>query len=141
MADLVITAANVKPTSGYSFVDGVAGEALTAGQVVYQNASDSKFLKANASGTLAQSTVKGIALNGASLDQPVRVMTGGELDLGAIMTNGEIYVAAGTAGVAGAAGGIAPEGDLAATERVSLIGVATSTSKLQVRIQNSGALL
>lgn len=133
MSDISITAANVVPVAGYQFVDLVAGATITAGQVVYQDASDLKAKLADCDGAAALGVVKGIALNNASANQPVRVQTAGDLNIGATLTVGEIYV------LSGDAGGVAPEGDLANPDKVSLIGVATTASNLKLNIFNSGA--
>lgn len=127
-ADLTITAANVVPATGYQFTDGVAGETITRGQTVYLKASDSRWWKSQADGTSAESTVIGIALQDAGAGQPLRVQTGGDLGVGAILTVGQVYVVSATAG------GIAPYSDLASTNYVSILGVASSTSNLKLKI-------
>lgn len=133
MPDLSITAANVEPVAGYGYVDLVAGATITAGQVVYQDSADLKAKLADCDGAAALAVVVGIALNGAAANQPVRVITSGDLDVGATLTVGEIYVLSGTAG------GIAPEGDLANPDKVSVIGVGTAADNLKLKIFNSGA--
>lgn len=131
--DLSITAANVVPAAGYQYVDMTAGAAITAGQVIYKDSAAETAKLADCDGTAALAVVVGIALNNAASGQPVRVMTAGDLNIGATLTAGEIYVLSGTAG------GVAPEGDLAQNDRVCLIGVATSSSNLRLDIFNSGA--
>lgn len=133
--DLSITAGSVVPVAGYGYTDLVAGATITAGQVVYQDSADLKAKLADCDGAAALGVVVGIALNNASSNQPVRVMTSGDLNIGATLTVGEIYVLSGTAG------GVAPEGDLANPDKVSLIGVATSASNLKLDIFNSGATI
>lgn len=130
-ADLTITAGSVIPDDGFSFVDGVAGETLTAGLVVYLKASDSRYWKAHCETSSATATVAGITLNGASAGQQVRVMTGGTYTVGATVAVGKPYYLS-TAGL------IAPVDDLASSDWVSHLGIATSTTKMALRIQNSG---
>jgi hypothetical protein len=131
-ADLSVTAANVVPASGYQFVDGTAGETITAGQPLYLKASDTRYWKADSDASSATATVIGIALNGSSAGQPVRVQTGGDINIGATLTVGEIYVLSATAGA------ICPEGDLVTDDFVSILGVATTASNLKLRVFVSG---
>lgn len=113
MADLSITAASVAKVSG-AVIDTtyVAGETITAGQVLYVKSSDGKLYKAQCDGTTEESTVYGIALNGASSGQPVAVLTGGQITAGATLTVGAFYYLSATAG------GICPYADLVSTNKV-----------------------
>lgn len=134
MADLSITAANVVADSDATKYSGTAGATITAGQACYVDSSDSYHIKlADADNTSTTAEVKGIALNGASDGQPVDLITEGDLDIGATVTVGEIYVLSGTAG------GVCPEGDLATDDYVSVLGIGTATDNLAVKIHNSGA--
>lgn len=135
MADIVITAANVVPSSGYGFTDGVAGEAITRGQLVYLKAADNEYYKADADDTSATSTVKGVALQDAGNGQPLRIQTSGSITIGGTVTVGTIYVASDTAG------GIKPHGDLATGDYVSIVGVGTTAAIITMLpggIYNSG---
>jgi hypothetical protein len=132
MADITITAANVVAGASAQYYDTTAGATITAGQTVYIDASDSnkaKLADANASSTTA--TVKGVALNGASSGQPVKIQTSGSLTIGATITSGGVYVQSATAG------GIAPVADLTTGWRTSIIGIGTSTSVLKLFVNNS----
>jgi hypothetical protein len=131
--DLSLTAASVVPSSGYTFVDGTAGETITAGQTLYFKDSDSRYWKADSdSATAAVRSLVGIALSGASAGQPIRVQTGGSITIGATVTVGEIYVLSDTAG------GIMPEGDLEQGDYVTIVGIATSSTVILLDITNSG---
>jgi hypothetical protein len=135
MADLAVTAANVVPASGYVPYDGIAGETITAGQVCYIDDTDSnKVKKADNNAALANAAVvRGIAVNGASAGQPVRLCMGGNINPGGVLTVGVIYVLSATPG------GIAPAADLASGMRVSVLGVASTASNLVLNFFNSGA--
>jgi hypothetical protein len=134
MADLSITAGNVVADSDATLYSGTAGATITAGQACYEDSSDSYHIKlADADNTSTTATVKGIALNGASDGQPIWLVTDGDLDIGATLTVGEIYVLSGTAG------GVCPEADLAADDYVSIVGIATAADNLSVKLHNSGA--
>lgn len=132
MADITVTAANVTPGSGAGLRYGTAGATITAGQTVYLDTTDNKYklARANAAST---AQVAGIALHGASNNQPLTIHTGGAINIGGTVAVGAIYVLS-----AAAAGGIAPAADLTTTNRVSVIGVGTTTGIIAVDLQNSG---
>lgn len=132
-ADISVTASSVVPGADYNYVDGTAGETLTAGQVVYLKSSDSKYWKAQCDGTAAEVTAIGVALNGASANQPVRIFTSGNLNPGGTVVVGKIYL------VSTAAGGIMPVDDLTTTHKVTLLGVGTTASNIAIKIHNTGA--
>lgn len=135
MADLTITAANVVAADGaVSKQEYVAGATITAGQLVYVDTSASNVLKlAQVDGTALEATVKGIALHGASSGQPCVIAVSGDLNVGATLTVGVIYICSATAG------GICPSADLASSSYCSIVGVATTASNLKMNIFNSGA--
>lgn len=117
MADLTITAANVKLKSGPSGV-GIAGATLTAGQALYLDSADNK-LKAAIATSLAAARFVGIALEGASADQPVAyAKPGAVVDLGA-GTGALIYIVSGTAG------GLSPHTDATTPASNEYLTVAT----------------
>jgi hypothetical protein len=131
MADLTITAANVKKTDSTLITEGIAGATITAGQPVYKDSTASNKLKPADADVLASAAAVGIALHGASADQPLKYATSGNLALGAVMTAGAVYVVSTTAG------GIAPVADLGSGDFVTLLGIATSTSNLKLSISVS----
>lgn len=136
MADLIITAANVIAGEGAKIESGTAGEAITAGQVVYWDSTNSVYSLADCdSATAALRSPRGIALNGAATGQPIDVATKGPVTIGATLTAGVAYYLSGTAG------GIAPVADLATGDYPTIIGIATSTSVLDVLIHESGVAL
>lgn len=134
MADLSITAANVVAGSNASVTKGTAGATVTAGQVVYKEASSGKYKLADAdSGTEEVRQPDGIALNGAADGQPLSVLTGGDITIGATVTAGDAYYLSPTAG------GIAPLADVLTGDDIVLIGLASSTSVIRVMIFATGA--
>lgn len=132
MADITVTAASVVPATSYRFVDGTAGATITAGQVVYLDTSVNTYKLADADDTAAKAAAAGIALNGASSGQPVRVQTGGNINPGGTVVVGTIYV------VSGNLGGIAPHGDLAQNDYVTVLGIGTTASNISLNIHASG---
>lgn len=137
MADLTITAANVVAGSNARTVHGVAGVAITAGQVVYlDSATTGKWqLADNNAASAAARQPHGIALNNASLNQPIAVQTDGPITIGATLTAGVAYYLSDTPG------GICPVADLSTGEYPTVLGMATSTTVLDVDIQSSGVAL
>ena len=132
MADVSVTAASVLKTSSTSVVMGVAGATVTAGQPIYQDASDSLKLKPTDADVLASSQSVGIALHGAASGQPLQYAVAGNLTFNAGFTVGQVYVCSVNAG------GIAPYADLATGDFVTVLGVATTTSNLKMGIVYSG---
>lgn len=133
MAELEITAGSVVPGTNPAYEDGTAGATITAGQALYKDASDSnkwKLADTNASATLAN--CRGIATHGASSGQPIKVQTGGGVNLGATLAVGRIYVVGATAG------SIAPQSDLATGWYTCILGIATTTSNMDIYIKAGG---
>ena len=135
MADLPVTAASCVPGANAVLEYGVAGETITAGQAVYlDEASTGKYLKADAdSATAAARTARGIAVNGASLNQPLTIQKSGLITLGATLTANTPYYLSGLA-----AGGICPIADVGAGEYLCQIGIARTTAVLNIDIQATG---
>lgn len=133
MADISITAANVLQGTGSSTEDGLAGETITAGQVVYRDPTSLLYLKSDSdSATAAVRQPRGIALNGASLNQPLKIQRSGQITIGGTMTAGLVYYNSKTAG------GICVLADIASGGYACTIGVAVSTTVLQLGINYSG---
>jgi len=131
MADITVTAANVKATSNSSAVLVQFGEAVTQGEPVYLKAADSKYWLCD-NVAAASAAAVGIALTPNIADGYGFIQTTGSIDLGATLVVGTTYVVAGTAG------GIAPEIDIGTTEFVSILGVASSAALLRMDISNTG---
>jgi hypothetical protein len=132
MANLTITASSVIAGSDAQIGEGTAGGTITQGQPIYEDANDSNKLKAAVCTALASAVVKGIALTSASSGQPVKYIRSGNLTAGATLALGTIYVLSATSGA------IAPSTDLASTNYVTTLGIATSTTILAVAPVSSG---
>lgn len=136
MSDLSITAANVLARGGATIVDGTLGETGTAGQVAYLDEAAGTWKLADCdSGTAAARSPGGILLNGGAAGQPVKVLTKGPITIGATLTEGVAYYLSGTAG------GICPVADLGSGDYPTIIGIAKSTSVLDVLIHESEVAL
>jgi hypothetical protein len=136
MADYSVTAASVLAGTGAVKENGTAGASITAGQVVYKDASDgAKFkLADNDSATAAVRSPYGIALHAAASGQPLTVLKSGPITIGATVAVGDVVCLSSTAG------GLCPSADIAAGDYNSIIGIATSTTVVDVNIQESGAV-
>lgn len=136
MADLTITAANVIAGAGADVKHGTSGATITAGQAVVRDPATGKMVLADSDhATAALRIPAGIALHAASDGQPLAWLKSGPIAIGATLTAGVAYYLSNTAG------GICPVADVGAGERSVLIGIATSTSVLNVDIQDSGVTL
>lgn len=129
MPDLVVVPASVVPGDGAQITNGIAGVALAAGDLVALDAPTQTYVLAS-SATAAGARLRGVASCSAAPGQPVRIQTGGVLNLGsALLTVGEIYSLSGLT-----PGKIAPVSELAAGDFVSVLGVGQTTSLLQIKI-------
>lgn len=136
MADITVVAGSVARTTG-STVDGTAGATIAQGKCVYLDTAATpnvwKLAQAITSAALAGGDGVGIALNSAASGQPIRVQTDGSINLGATLVVGQVYAVS-----AANAGGVAPYSDLASTNYVTLLGVATTAALLKMQPLQSG---
>ena len=136
MTDISITAASVAAGSGTATKHGTAGATVTQGQTVVLNAATGRWVLADSNhATAALRVPGGIALNAASDGQPLAIATGGPVTIGGTLTAGVAYYQSDTPG------GICPVADVGSGERAELVGMATSTTVLDVDIQDSGVAL
>ncbi len=137
MADISITASSVVPGSNAVIASGTAGETITAGQTVYADATASNKLKKAANTSATTANVVGVALNGASADQPIDYIVSGDLTLNAALTAATCYV------LGSGAGGISASADLDGSTNTrygTVLGISSSTTNLKVGIVASGVL-
>lgn len=132
MADLTVTASNVAPQTGYKSRQGIAGEAIDAGECVYIDTADSDKIKLADNGAVATAVVAGIAVNSAAAGNEVSYMYSGTVDIGSGVGKGEVYVVSATAGK------IAPVADLGTTEYLSILCYGSTTAQLTININNTG---
>lgn len=136
MADITITAANVVAGSNAARAQGNAGEAITAGQIVYLASASKKWMLADADSATAEARkAGGIALNNAALNQPLAVATGGDVTVGGTLTAGSAYYVSGTPG------GLCPAADLASGDYPCLVGMAKSATVLAIDVQFPNVLI
>jgi hypothetical protein len=131
MANLSQTAANVRIRSAGPIGTGVCGETLTAGQPAYESAG--KWYRAGAAGSAALANAQRIVIVGGTADTPcILAVPGCAVDLGATLAIGETYVVSATVGA------IAPVADLVSTNRVTVLGIASTANSLTFRPVASG---
>jgi hypothetical protein len=126
MAELAVTAASVAFVSGPPVILVTAGEAFSAGMVLYKRASDQKYLKAQCDGTAEQAGSNGLVIALASADAAGAKV--GVAVPGAVVTLGAV---AGTEYVLGTtAGKIMPPADLVSTNKATAVGVGNGSNNL-----------
>lgn len=136
MSDVSITASGVLAGTGATKKLGTAGATITAGKVVYLDSADGKYKLADAdSATAAIRSAIGIALNGASDGQPLVVLEAGPITIGGTLTAGTPYY------LSTNAGGICPPADITTGDYVVILGIATSSTVLEVNIQEGSTAL
>jgi hypothetical protein len=136
MADLTITASSVVAGSGAKKTTGTAGASITAGQTVYLDSATNTYKLADCdSATAAVRSPAGIALHAASSSQPLTILTSGPVTIGASVTAGVAYYLSATPG------GICPVADLATGDYPVILGLATSTTVIDIDIQEAGVAL
>ena len=137
MADVTISTVALPVTGAANkYGNGTAGETIAVGKFVYRDAADSYKLKCADTTTAAKAAVVGISLHAATSGQPLRILTGGRITLGASLSVGMVYVLSGTSG----GGAMCPVTDLDSTEYVTTLGAASTTVVLDLEIWASGIL-
>lgn len=137
MTDISITAANVKAGTGAVREAGTAGATITAGQAVYKASATGKYMLADSNSATAEArTPLGIALNGASADQPLTIQKSGDITIGGTLDpEAPAYYLSDTPG------GICPVADVGNGEYFCLIGIAKSATVLSLGIKASGVAM
>ena len=133
MADLTITAAQVNLVSGETGVL-TAGEAVSAGEVLYKKAADGKAWLAISSASASAAAI-GIALCDAAAEQQVvHAKAGAIVDLGAAAAAaaGEGYAVSDTAG------GLQLDADLVESEFVTRVCEGLGDDNVRVTLTRTG---
>lgn len=134
MAELSILATQVIQGDDPGLTEGQCGTTITAGMTLYFDDDNNRYYPADANTVRQGAEVEGIALNGGSAGQTVRLQTEGTLTIGA-----QAAPAVGTVYVLGATpGSIAPVADLAAGWYRTIIGVGDVNNTIQLGINPTG---
>lgn len=135
MATLTITAANIGVGSSAEIRPVTVGQSTAHGIPLYQDTSDGLWKPADAD---AEATAKAACISvtsaTASGEDVIAIFTG-DLRMGAILTKGTEYYVNTTAGLIG------EKSDLGSGDYVTRLGIAKSTSVLDVRPLASGVTL
>lgn len=134
MTDIAITAANVIGDGSSPRETGTAAVAVTAGQAVYLDSTTHTYKLSDSNATGAKSA-RGVALNNAAANQPLTIQKSGPITIGGTLVKGTNYCQSTTPG------GICPQADITTGGDVVVLGVATSTTVLQLNIQVPGITL
>jgi hypothetical protein len=113
-----------------------AGEAITAGQFCYIDATDGNKAKVADNETQIKAAVVGIALNDAADDQPVNLLSSGEVTVDAATFTNEAQIL--TLAATGDAGKCEDCGDLGAGEFGTILGWSTDADKFTLNINKTG---
>lgn len=136
MADITVTATNVFAGGGSTVIDGILGATLGAGTIVYIEAASGTAKACDADSTTAEvRSPVGFLLNGGVANQPCKILTAGPITLGAVLTNATTYYLSPSA-----TGVLCLDADVLTGDYPIIMGQATSTSVLNVKIQNTGVL-
>jgi len=139
MADIVVVASDLLRSGTTGSVRAVEfGEAITAGQMVYQDSTDQKYYLAVATDPTKPTNTGqlAISLTSAAIDQTgVVARTDTQIDFGptAPLAQGEVYVLS-----SANAGGIAPVADLAIASTLTILGYAISSEILLLGLNVTG---
>ncbi len=132
MADISITAANVLASAFATKNSGVAASTITAGQTLYRLANGT-IAPADANGTTPAFNILGISLHAALAGQPITYVTSDpQFQFGGTVAIGDVVIASATAG------GIAPIADKVSGWYVTELGVAISTTKINMKLVAAG---
>lgn len=134
MADLAIVAANFRLGQNAQIIPRPVqfGVAVSLGQQVYLDETTRLYLLADNSDT-TKSDVGGMVISSAGINGWGFLMTGGDFEPGTAMTIGDTF------NLSVNAGAIAPSADTLTGAIITEIGIATSTSIMQYRINVTGA--
>jgi hypothetical protein len=134
MADLTITGANVGVASSVTKVVVIeAAEAITRGQAVYRDGTNSNKATKAVNTASASSSVYGIAISESAADGDfIAIVTSGTIITGATMTKGQLYYLSSTAGA------LMPYADLTTDDYINGVYRASSTTQAVLLFEEKG---
>lgn len=137
MAAISITAGSVIPSSSAVIKSGIAGETITAGQLLYVEPVTLLMKLCDANSTAAIALAAGIATSGASVNQRVYYCTedSGGFAIGATILSGDTLWSSATPG-----GITKTAADQTSGVYSTIIGAMTSTTLAKIKIINGGLI-
>lgn len=132
--DISVTVASVATVSGAVCKDFNAGTTITAGKSLYLDTNNLwQLAQSDTAPHLGSGARTGVSLHAALSGQPLAVQETGVMNPGgSILTVGTLYVIS-----AGAAGGIAPITDLASTNKIHILGIASAANRLDMAYKSA----
>lgn len=134
--DVAVTAGNVRTTTNTQLRRVVYGATVTAGQWLYKDTSDSdKYKPAQADGTLLESggsSEIAWALTGGADTEFGDVAISGKVIVGGALGVGRVYIISNTVGL------MTLPDDMVSTWYTGIIGVASSTTELELILKADG---
>lgn len=133
--DVIVTAANVRPTENTQVRLVIYGATVTAGDWLYRNTSTDKYLPTTSTGTLLQSGGSSElvwAMTGGADTEDGTIAVSGKVIVGGALGVGKVYVISDTVGLMTLAN------DLASTWYTGITGVASSTTELELILKADG---
>ena len=134
MADIAITAANVKKGVGAVTKEVTFGATVTAGMVLYEKASDSEWYPVDADDAITAYNPLGIALCGGADGQRGVVQIAGEITAGGTLVAGSAYYCSATT-----AGSFAADLPVAG-DYSTLVGIAKTTAIMLLALTAQGTV-
>ncbi|SRR6266496_3781010 len=132
MADIAVTAANVKIGAGGAPIPGNSGGAFAAGDLVAKN-SNGDIVQADANGAAPINVPVGIALNSCpGAGQPCSYTNDAPALEGFTTTQGAVYVASANPGK------VCPAADEASGNTVTFVGIGDAGNKMAVGMYAPG---
>lgn len=123
----------VRPTSNTDVINRVYGATVSPGQPLYQDSADDEFKLADANASSATANAKGIAITpGVDTGYGLIAKGGSIILVGTTMVVGEQYYVGPTAG------SIIASSELTTGDYVTLLGVAATTTQLNLTIKATG---
>lgn len=134
MSDLSITAANVKVTNqGLTTLGRVQyGATVTHSQPIYKSTTDNKWYPCDNDDTAPKALAGAISLTPGSANEYGHIVTLGPMVIGATLVVGTEYY------VSSNVGGICPRADLGTSDYITRLGIASSSTVLDVNIHATG---
>lgn len=135
MADITQTPDNVTYSGTVTIVQRQAGAAITAGDIVYEDAADGRKWKPASASTATTAAAVAMALSSCADDQhfaAVLLQDGISINPGGTVVVGQDY------GVSANAGNIAPTSDWTTNDYMTVLGIGVSASLIRIKANATG---
>lgn len=134
MADIAITAANVKKGTDAVIQRVTYGATVTQGMVLYELSTDNEWYPVDADDAITAGTPLGIALTAGGNGQPGIIQTAGSITVGGTLVAGSAYYCSATT-----AGSFAADLPVAG-DYSTLVGIAKTTAIMVLALTAQGTV-